>query len=604
MAASMGGRDGGRPDQGAQKVAPWIRTLCCAVISVGLAVALVTDWRGSPTPSRGAAASSPRAVPEDAIVFADFPGGGEEKELFLIAPDGSAREPLTNTRAKPESQPAWSPSRREIAYTAPIGHDPLLGDVWAIEVLDVATGRTRTLTAGPLDVAPDWSPDGQWLAFVSILGGQGVPAGSSISLVRADGKDLQPLLELSGTALLQAPAWSPDGRRIAFSVGYAHGGELYEVEVATRQVRRLLAHPGMDDLDPAWSPDGRYVAFASGFYHGAARRARHAIWLLDTVTGSAGTIATHPEYDLQNPAWSPDGREIVYFAEVKAPPNGRWELYVVPAFGGAAARLLTTGVEPDWDSFPAPEVGSPTATLPPAWPTATAESPPTALATNTPPLPPTLPPLPTLPPFPTWVPGEPTATLGTPPTFRPPPLSPTPTAKEPTATATRSVPLPSATATPDGTRPALRLSYLPFVGRGHELGAPEQVTPICLHREEEPNDDLAGANRQPALCSCVPARGMLPAGDREDLYAFTVAKAGAIEAYLLLQPGDAATYELLLYREGVFDPLARGEVVSPGSRDLGLACALDAGRHYLRVRTLPVGAGGSGEYRIVWCRQE
>ncbi len=529
------------------------------------------------------------SVPDDAILFADFPGGGEEKELFLIAPDGSGREAITASPRRPESQPAWSPSRREVAYTAPLYRDPQLGEVWGIEVLDLATRLTRTLTAGPLDVAPDWSPDGRWIAFSSIFGYGMASQGSSISVVASDGSELQPLVELSGRALLQSPVWSPDGRRIAFSVSYANGGELYALEMATRRVERLFGHPGMDDIDPAWSPDGRTLAFASGFYHAAARQARHDIWLLDLSTGRAGTIASHADYDLGDPAWSPDGRALVFYAEVKPPPSGRWELYVVGVTGGAPQRLLTTGVEPDWDSGLPWPTGTATSGLP--TPTAPAESSPTGPATPTPPSPPTLPPLPTLPAFPTLVPGEPTATWGTPPTFA---------AATNTATATIA---PSATE-PEVTTTAAPLGlacFLPYAAHGHALSEATATPPTCLHREVEPNDTLAEADRQADLCDCVPARSALGPQDPEDLFGLTIRQPLPIEAHLWAAEDETVDYELALYRKGNFDPVARGEAAPEGGRNRSLRASLAPGRYYVRVRP-EGGAGGSGrEFTVVWC---
>ncbi len=531
-------------------------------------------------------------VSDEAIVFADFPGGGEVKELYLIAPDGSGREAITSSPDRPESQPSWSPSRREVAYSVPLRSDPILGEVWGIEVLDLTTRLTRTLTAGPLDVAPDWSPDGRWIAFSSIFGYRTASQGSSISVVASDGSELRPLVELRGTALLTSPAWSPDGQRIAFSVGYADGGELYQLEVATGRVERLFSHPGMDDIDPAWSPDGRRLAFASGFYHPAARQARHDIWVLDLDSRQAGTIASHSAHDLSNPAWSPDGVSVVYCAEIKSPPGGRWELYLVPLAGGGSQRLLTTGVEPDWESGPPWAPSTPTGA--PVTSSPSAEPSPGGPLTPTPPAPPTLTVLPTLPAFPTRLPGEPTATLGTPPTFAAPVN--TATATE-VASATR--PAPTVTST------LVRRSYLPYAASDDAWsdGRATATPAACLHREVEPNDSLAEADRHPDLCDCVPVRSALPPNDPEDLFGFTIELPRAVEAYLWASANETVAYELALYPRGLFDPVARGEALPGGGRNRVLRAQVTPGRYYLRVQPA-AGLQGSGrELVVAWCTQ-
>lgn len=351
-----------------------------------------------------------------AIVFDYFAdeAARTKTDLFAIEADGSGERALTRTADVSEAQPDWSPDRTEVVYTA--NADDEATGAWRLWVLDVATGATRPLTAGPADYEPEWRADGQWIVFTRIERTDGVPTRSAIVAIAPDGSGEHTLLALDSTSYgLLNPSWSPSGDRIAFTLSSnLFGSELYVMNADGSGARKLFDHPGWHDIDPVWSPDGRYIAFASG------TAARHDIWLIDLVRGVAGAIVQQPAWDLRRPAWSPDGAWIVFNAQFQqAPP--RWALYMVPATGGTVSGPLTLGVEPDWGSASV----LPTPAVPPT-------------ATPTPEVPPTPPSFPTIPPPAPTAPG-PTPTFPPPPTFEPPtpgPIEPTPTAQPIVPTAT------------------------------------------------------------------------------------------------------------------------------------------------------------------------
>ena len=133
-----------------------------------------------------------------------------------------------------------------------------------------------------------------------------------------------------------APAWSPDGTRLAY-VSYRDGNaEIYVMAADGSGARRLTRHRG-EDLSPAWSPDGSRIAFAgnrSGAYRIHTMRA----------DGSGVRVLTQLRESF-SPAWSPDGRSIVFSSSGRTPENP--ELYSVRADGTGLTRLTWTrgGVE-------------------------------------------------------------------------------------------------------------------------------------------------------------------------------------------------------------------------------------------------------------------
>jgi Tol biopolymer transport system component len=135
-------------------------------------------------------------------------------------------------------------------------------------------------------------------------------------------------------------SWSPDGTRIAFVDSGADGQDVHVMATDGGVRRQLTSDPG-DEFHPAWSPDGRLLAFGHTPrwtpWSGDA-----ALLVLDTATGRRWTVAE----DLvpgEAPSWSPDGRELVYAAWRDAPGFGhlRGTDLVAVAADGTASRQLT-----------------------------------------------------------------------------------------------------------------------------------------------------------------------------------------------------------------------------------------------------------------------
>jgi Tol biopolymer transport system component len=137
------------------------------------------------------------------------------------------------------------------------------------------------------DSAPAWSPDGRHLAFVRSRGS--CADGRAVYLVRRDGRGLERLANGGGTG---PPAWSPDGRLLAFP----SGGRLRVIEVRGRGVDRLVRGEA-----PAFAPRGRRIAFTRG-------RTLHVI----DVGGSIARQVAADVAPAATPSWSPDGRELLY----------------------------------------------------------------------------------------------------------------------------------------------------------------------------------------------------------------------------------------------------------------------------------------------------
>src|SRR5262245_15380150 len=146
-----------------------------------------------------------------------------------------------------------------------------------------------SVTTGPMD--PAWSPDGRWLAF-SMRG--------DIWKLPADGGTAIALTK--GPNYYFEPAWSPDGSRIAFSMDIDGNLDVGVVSAEGGAVQRITEHRAVD-VEPTWSRDGASLYFVSaragGFRHEFATNIDTAV-----VTGF-------------QPAVSPDGKQLAYVASVQ-----------------------------------------------------------------------------------------------------------------------------------------------------------------------------------------------------------------------------------------------------------------------------------------------
>jgi Tol biopolymer transport system component len=195
----------------------------------------------------------------------------------------------------PGAGPAWSPDGSRIAYFAGRGRDL---DIYSI-VLGSSAPVRLTASPGP-DYSPRWSPDGRWIAFVSERDGD-----AEIYVMAADGTAQRNLSK--DPAQDDFPTWSPDGSQLAY-VSFRRGADPHTIGEGNAEIflvrpdgsgkRNLTRAPSWEG-DPAWSPDGRSVAFT--------RRTDHAeIFVVSVEGGSFRHLPGLP--DGANdccPAWRP-----------------------------------------------------------------------------------------------------------------------------------------------------------------------------------------------------------------------------------------------------------------------------------------------------------
>jgi Tol biopolymer transport system component len=219
-----------------------------------------------------------------------------------------------------------------IAVFREVDRDP---DIWSIDggTGEIIANLSNASLTELIDV-PSWHPDGSRLAFAA----QVTDGRSDLFEVEIASGTVTRLLALPGEQ--NGPAYHPDGGSIAY-VSRASSDDEYDIHVtdlATGESRQLTDFPGRD-ASPDWSPDGTRLAFRRDTGDVSD------IWVMN-ADGSVATQLTDGQGENYDPRWSPDGTRILFTTD----RAGNDDLWIMDA-DGANQRPLTT--HPADESYPA-----------------------------------------------------------------------------------------------------------------------------------------------------------------------------------------------------------------------------------------------------------
>lgn len=268
------------------------------------------------------------------VTTTDLKKDKSETRIWMVPAAGGEAIPMT-AKGYSASSPRFSPDGKYLSFIAArseSGEEKTDSEdkaqVWSLNRLG---GEAQQLTKVKQGVSGyEWSPDGKRLLLLIRD-----PKPYELTEDRKDDKVPRPYVI----------------DRLQFKRDYAgyldrYRTHLYVVAVGSKEEPRQITSGDFDDSDPAWSPDGKSIAFVSNRTKDPDSNPNSDIWIVSADNADKGStllqVTTTPREDAE-PAWSPDGKTIAY-TTVTAPLDVMWyatqRLAIVPATGGTP-RVLT-----------------------------------------------------------------------------------------------------------------------------------------------------------------------------------------------------------------------------------------------------------------------
>jgi len=187
------------------------------------------------------------------IAFHTNRDGGNYEIYTMEADDGGGLRRITNTQqADDDIQPAWSwtPDGEKITFTEERGGEY---EIWVVN--PDGTDRINLTKSPAFDGDPNWSPDGERIAFMSRRENEDGTDNRSIFVMDYDGGNQRRLTNMGGGATSdEDPAFSPDGKKIAFESIRSDNSEIYEMNAANGASQTNRTNNPARDGNPDWGP--------------------------------------------------------------------------------------------------------------------------------------------------------------------------------------------------------------------------------------------------------------------------------------------------------------------------------------------------------------
>lgn len=266
------------------------------------------------------------------IAYVSVDGRPPSQRYRLVVADADGHDPRTVVESgEPIMSPAWSPDGQFLAYVS------FEGKASAVYVQRLATGERRRVSArAGINGAPAWSPDGRRLA---------------LTLSRDDNLDVY-TLELATQTLTRVTSdnaidteaeWSKDGRSLYFTSDRAGNAQVYRVAAGEAGKAERVTFIGGYNARPRLSPDGKELALVT------LDRGAYRIGVLDLASGNLRVI-TDARQD-ESPSFAPNGAMVIYATR----DGGRGALALASSDGRFRQRLSSEQGdvrEPAWSPFP------------------------------------------------------------------------------------------------------------------------------------------------------------------------------------------------------------------------------------------------------------
>lgn len=272
------------------------------------------------------------AAPNQAKIAISLLTSKGTSDLWQVTPFSSTVDILTVCPDGACSSMAWSPDGNFLAFSkhsASSGGSAMLNPprLW---LLNLFNGETAPIFSDSqkLSFEPRWSYDSQWLSYVSPdLGGVGV---INLQYGRT---------QFYETPTGEAAAWNSKANQLVFTVMQQQGdmvlSHLVLADVATNQQKNLsFSEHLVEDSSAVWSPDGEWLAFRRRIFKGEGATMSKQLWRMRKDGSDVKPLTNEPEFEHGTPAWSPDGRFLVFHKFPLKGPNIVLSIWVLDVEGG------------------------------------------------------------------------------------------------------------------------------------------------------------------------------------------------------------------------------------------------------------------------------
>jgi TolB protein len=236
-------------------------------------------------------------------------------------------------------------------------------ETWSIYAANANGSKPRRVThpgAGVHDDLPDWSPDGSNIVFERIFqpDTNSPTVADEIMRVNAKGGGLRQIGTCTGHCVVNDdPQYSPNGRQIVYT-RLMHAGSRGTLVLGVwvmdadgsnpHQITQLSTPARSEDHEPAWSPDGKKIVFMR--LNDTAAPANHQALFIVASNGGTPRRITSWKLNAGGPNWSPDGSKILFQSYRDCQCSQTSQVYTIAPDGSGLHRLTRAGlnIEPNW----------------------------------------------------------------------------------------------------------------------------------------------------------------------------------------------------------------------------------------------------------------
>ncbi|MDP9220506.1 MAG: hypothetical protein M3P23_08200 [Actinomycetota bacterium] len=297
--------------------------------------------------------------------------------VFTVRPDGSGERQVTYPPAGYlDDDPDWSPDGRQLAFIRVnkngCGTDCLYASLFVVNAdgshlkqLTSSTPGVDCANGGGCAAGPAWSPDGKTIAFQRQTGPlvDDEWTETAIYIIGADGSGLTQVTQKvhPTTGFDDAPQFSPDGRTLAFERNNIRGAlplfgvAVFTVGVDGRHERRLTPWSLRAGDTTDWSPDGQRILFESNEEGPSTKSANLYTVRKDGTDLRQLTFAHGGTVQYFASSYSPDGRRITFARTPGIGPDGNADVYTMNVDGTHVRRVTNNALwdsRPDWGPAP------------------------------------------------------------------------------------------------------------------------------------------------------------------------------------------------------------------------------------------------------------